>query len=349
MASVVAVTAVLLVSLLLPKKYTASASILIEPPAGNDPRGSTAVSPVYLESLKTYEHFALSDSLFKEAIDSLQVRAQFAGLAMETVKRKILQVTKPRDTKILEVRVTLNNPEKARDLARFIAQRTVRMNHSLGRASVAELTEGGEGVLAQARQTLDSAIAARASALKASPVAGLEVEVASASELKSYVLHQLSSAQTELAAYESRTDGGKQGPAYMDAETAKEAVTAARAQVTSLREQLARLNAELATKLNVLEQRKHDRDLLDKEVLVAQQQFETAVNHRNEILESVAFRGERLEIIDAGVIPEKPSFPNIPLNAGIAGVISLAGSVGFLAACFAQRRRSSLLRLAKGS
>ena len=52
----------------------------------------------------------------------------------------------------------------------------------------------------------------------------------------------------------------------MDAETAKEAVTAARAQVTSLREQLARLNAELATKLNVLEQRKHDRDLLDKEV-----------------------------------------------------------------------------------
>ena len=40
------------------------------------------------------------------------------------------------------------------------------MNHSLGRASVAELTEGGEGVLAQARQTLDSAIAARASALK---------------------------------------------------------------------------------------------------------------------------------------------------------------------------------------
>ena len=126
MASVVAVTAVLLVSLVLPKKYTASASILIEPPAGNDPRGSTAVSPVYLESLKTYEHFALSDSLFKEAIDSLQVRAQFAGLAMETVKRKILQVTKPRDTKILEVRVTLNNPEKARDLAWFIAQRTVK-------------------------------------------------------------------------------------------------------------------------------------------------------------------------------------------------------------------------------
>ena len=126
MASVVAVTAVLLVSLVLPKKYTASASILIEPPAGNDPRGSTAVSPVYLESLKTYEHFALSDSLFKEAIDSLQARAaQSAGLAMETVKRKNIQVTKPRDTKILEVRVTLNNPEKARDLARFIAQRTV--------------------------------------------------------------------------------------------------------------------------------------------------------------------------------------------------------------------------------
>src|SRR4029077_3399547 len=50
-------------SLMLPKSYTANAVIVIEPP-GNDPRAATVVSPVYLESLKTYERFALSDSLF---------------------------------------------------------------------------------------------------------------------------------------------------------------------------------------------------------------------------------------------------------------------------------------------
>ena len=46
------------VSLLLPKRYTATASIVIEPPGGSDVRLSTAVSPVYLESLKTYERFS---------------------------------------------------------------------------------------------------------------------------------------------------------------------------------------------------------------------------------------------------------------------------------------------------
>ena len=41
-----------------PKRYTATATILIDPPAGGDPRIATAVSTVYLESLKTYELLA---------------------------------------------------------------------------------------------------------------------------------------------------------------------------------------------------------------------------------------------------------------------------------------------------
>src|SRR5437764_14035336 len=61
-------------SLFLPKRYTATASLLIEPPAGLDPRGATAVSPVYLESLKTFEHVASSDTLFLEALDHLHIR-----------------------------------------------------------------------------------------------------------------------------------------------------------------------------------------------------------------------------------------------------------------------------------
>ena len=52
----------------LPKQYTATARILIEPPAGTDLRSAMAVSPIYLESLKTYEHFASSDSLFQKAL-----------------------------------------------------------------------------------------------------------------------------------------------------------------------------------------------------------------------------------------------------------------------------------------
>src|SRR5215470_7114619 len=72
-----ALTAVVLaaaVSWLLPRQYTATARILIEPPAGADPRAALAVSPIYLESLKTYEQFASSDSLFQKAVARFQLQ-----------------------------------------------------------------------------------------------------------------------------------------------------------------------------------------------------------------------------------------------------------------------------------
>lgn len=63
------------ISFLLPRQYTATARIVIEPPAGADPRSAMAVSPIYLESLKTYEEFASSDSLFQKATERFQLRA----------------------------------------------------------------------------------------------------------------------------------------------------------------------------------------------------------------------------------------------------------------------------------
>src|SRR5258707_14589912 len=64
-------------SFALPTRYTATATVVIQP-AGMDPRGATAVSPVYLESLKTYELMASSDSLFLDAIDHLKLRERYA-------------------------------------------------------------------------------------------------------------------------------------------------------------------------------------------------------------------------------------------------------------------------------
>src|ERR1700722_4239289 len=86
-------------SLLLPKRYTATASLLIEPPAGVDPRGATAVSPVYLESLKTFEHVASSDTLFLQALDHLHIRQKYSGSSIESLKRSVLQVSKPVNTR----------------------------------------------------------------------------------------------------------------------------------------------------------------------------------------------------------------------------------------------------------
>ena len=38
-----------------------------------------AVSPIYLESLKTYEHYAESDSLFQNALDRFGLRRALSG------------------------------------------------------------------------------------------------------------------------------------------------------------------------------------------------------------------------------------------------------------------------------
>src|SRR5947207_12642191 len=75
----IAVALAVAASLAMTREYTAAARLVIEPPAGTDLRSAMAVSPIYLESLKTYEHFAASDSLFRKAIEQFGLRVQFAG------------------------------------------------------------------------------------------------------------------------------------------------------------------------------------------------------------------------------------------------------------------------------
>src|SRR5229473_3566387 len=119
------------ISLTLPKQYTATASILIDVSGASDPRASNAVSSVYMESLRTYEHFAESDSLFLEALDRFHLRDENPKASVDSLKRRVLKVTKPRDTKILQVSATLRDPVKAQALAQYVAERTVDLNGKL--------------------------------------------------------------------------------------------------------------------------------------------------------------------------------------------------------------------------
>jgi len=117
-------------SLAMTPQYTATARVVIEPPAGADLRAAMAVSPIYLESLKTYERFADSDSLFQKAVRQFGLQ----GGPIESLKRRVLQVQLVRNTRILEIAATLPDPQKAQALAKFLAEATVETN----RASVAE-------------------------------------------------------------------------------------------------------------------------------------------------------------------------------------------------------------------
>src|SRR5437868_15392221 len=89
-------------SFLLPKQYPAVATLVIEPPSGMDPRAATTVSAVYLESLKAYEQYAASDSLFEKARQKFHIEDGPGAPASEALRRRVVRVTKLTDTKVLQ-------------------------------------------------------------------------------------------------------------------------------------------------------------------------------------------------------------------------------------------------------
>src|ERR1700722_18815094 len=104
-----AILLALAIGLLLPKRYTATATILIDPPAGGDPRIATAVSTVYLESLKTYELLATNAQLFLRAAGQFHLR-EHDDSPIEALKKRVLKVDKLHDTRALQISVTLPHP-----------------------------------------------------------------------------------------------------------------------------------------------------------------------------------------------------------------------------------------------
>src|ERR1039458_6719669 len=151
----IAMSLALGVSLTRPKLYTATCRILIEPPAGTDIRSALGVSPIYLESLKTYEHFAGSDSLFLRALNQFQLRQRFPDRSVESLKAGILKAGMVRDTKILEIKVTLPDPKTAQALAQYLGEETVKLSRSVDEEGDRELAQAIEKQEADAQGRLE--------------------------------------------------------------------------------------------------------------------------------------------------------------------------------------------------
>jgi uncharacterized protein involved in exopolysaccharide biosynthesis len=104
------------------KQFTARALVLIRPPA-SDSFPATALSPTYMESLRTYEHLARGDSLFQKAVSELQI-------TLPPGSDSVLDINVLRQTRVLEVTATLPDPQQAQTLAQYIAAAVVRMSGS---------------------------------------------------------------------------------------------------------------------------------------------------------------------------------------------------------------------------
>jgi uncharacterized protein involved in exopolysaccharide biosynthesis len=322
-------------SLLMPKRYTATASLLIEPPAGNDPRGATAVSPVYLESLKTYERFASSDTVFDKAIRAQGLQNKFGNASIESIKRSVLKVSRPASTKIVEISATLDNPSDAQRLAEHIALQSVELNRNLNNQSTEDVLGEGRRALSAAAKRSKDAEQAKNDFIKAEGLEALQNEVADANQLKLSVEQELGKTRVELADMQAQAKTFRAGDGMeSQLQWTLRQVEALRARVESLEGQEKTLLKGSAEKANLLEAKKQRRDFLDAELHSARADYELAKTKLWDAQNSAAYRGERLEIMDPGILPQRPSSPNTSLNMVLALLISLLASVAYLAVRF---------------
>ena len=139
-------------SLLLPRKYTATARILIDPPAGADQR--MLINPVYLESLKTYEVLASSNHLFSKAVDHFRLPH---SKPIDQFEHSVLKVTIPRNTRILEIAATLPDARAAQAFTLYLAQQVVELSRLSTSETEQDLIAHAEKGLGDARARMQDA------------------------------------------------------------------------------------------------------------------------------------------------------------------------------------------------
>jgi len=301
-ALIVSLTATALV----PKKYTAVTRIFIEPPAGSDPRSATTVSPIYLESLRTYELFASSDTLFLQAVERFHLRQN--DTPVDRLKKSVLKVEVVRNTKVLDISATLRDPRVAHDLALYLAQETVAMNDNTTRQGDQEFVSGAERQYTAARLRMDAAQQAWDAAPEQVTAEGLRSEIAA----DEYLRDGLKKEMTELEV----TDPDVSGP---DART----IAAYRRRLATLTEQITAKRKQLAAATARIES-------LQSDLGAARRIYAGLETRLQELRGAAGYRGERLRIIDPGIVPERPSSPDLILNLLVALVAGLVLSVGGL-------------------
>jgi len=306
----------LLVSLLLPKRYTATASLLIDPPAGNDPRTAIAVSPVYLESLKSYEVLAESDTLVTRALDKFHLRDPQSPEALETIKRRILKVSKPRDTKILQISVTLADPRQAQALAQYLAEETVNLSRNANRDSDQDLLAEAQKQADDAGAKLEQAQTALGELNIREPIEPLRAALQALTDLQARVRQDLSETAAQAAELGSIASDPR--------------LTGARARAEALAKQDAELTRQIEAKAVQVSRRSARDDEARQKLRVAQTNYDAANTRLREVRNNSGLRGERLRVVEPGVVPERPSSPNLPLNLALAFAVGLVGALVYL-------------------
>jgi capsule polysaccharide export protein KpsE/RkpR len=104
-----------------------------------------------------------------------------------------------------------------------------------------------------------------------------------------------------------------------------------RSQIAQMRRQMEQIDRRQAERERTLSQRMAHRDRLEAERKSRQADLAAAETRLREARGDAGYRGERLRIIDPGIVPQRPSSPNLMLNLLAALLAGLVLSTGYLA------------------
>ncbi len=284
---------------------------------------------MYLESLKTYELFANGDTQFAKAADRFHLRRNNAQ-SIESLKQRVLKVTKLRDTKVLEIRATLADPRQAQAVAEYLANETIDASHAENLASDRDYFELGEQQAALAKQRLDELEKAWNALAVSEPAESLQSEINADVALRSNVDEQLVAAESEVAGYQQQAQDGSFAREQLNATQARAALLSARSR--ELQRSIQQKSATLASRIG-------KRDALQASLDVARRAYETLATWLLEAEASAGTHAERLRMIDPGIVPQRASSPNIPLNVAASLFGALIASIVYLSCSFVYRAR----------
>jgi uncharacterized protein involved in exopolysaccharide biosynthesis len=316
-----------LVCVLTPNQYTATTTLLIEPAAASDPRSGTTVSPIYLESLKSYEQFAASDSQFLKACEKFGLLTGPNPPSVESLKRRVLRVDKLKDTKVLQISVTLTDPRKAQAVAQYLAEETAALNRSIALDNDQRALGSLRSQLEDARKELNRVRVEQARVMSEAQPA-LWQEIRALADVLQGLEERSAGASIETAELTARA--GVFSPSFPEQEDVRGRLAGTRARQKQLDQERSVLEKRIAEKSAALAAMDVRRDTATAALSSAETEYRDLERREAELSASAGLRTEQLRIVDPGIVPQRPSFPNPALVLAAALLLSLIATLAWL-------------------
>jgi capsular polysaccharide biosynthesis protein len=312
----VAVAVALLISLILPRKYDARVTLLVQPGA-SDPRFPPALNQIYLEYLRSYEQVIQSSGLLLRVIQKFNL-----NVTVDRFRNQALDVEMLRFSKLLTIRVRWDDPQKAHQMALFLAEEAVHAAEGLRNADADRASRQAQEDVQRAQARLDETSRLLLDFKLRTREEELSRAVQVEMDTKSQYERDLAASQILVPELEARasapTEQARDDAASLAAEKAKQA---------ALRKALVDVEGSLARHQADLLKAQAGSANLERAYRSAYDALTLATARANDARAAATSRSEQLQIADPGIVPQRPSTPHFLFNALLALALGLFAAV----------------------